>query len=548
MSISGSGRGWGPSHQYIPPPHPHKGHLLGWIVGVFALLCLLAGRDGSQGFGVATVSAIHILVYSALAIGVGWVLFRAFQSRRDRSRSAPPAAASRVVDGAAIRAKSLRLGGGAYLGLGAGGRWITADAEHAVMVLGPPRSGKTSTTVIPSILAAPGPVVSTATKPDVMNATAKARSEIGQVWLYDPSGEQDPWPTGIRRLSWSPVPAASTWDGALVMARAMAAAGSTAKGTTNEHHWRERSTALLAPLLHAAYLTDAQITQVLRWVLRAELEPAQKALEDKGASIPADVLAGIAKTDERERSSILSATAGVLSAYNADAVRRNAAHPNFEPDSFVASTDTLYITAPAHKQALCAPLVTGLLEQIRHATYRRHHQATDTPELRPPVYLCLDEVANIAPIHDLPSLVSEAGGQGLHIMVCLQDLSQARKRWGDTTADGFLSLFQTKLVLSGIADPKTLEAISLCLGEYDRHVVNHTLGRSDPDIHFYEHAHSTDTDSVSYHTTRQRTLPPGDIACLPLGRALHLQGTRWKLIRSTPWHRTLPWKQIASAK
>ena len=50
-------------------------------------------------------------------------------------------------------------------------------------------------------------------------------------------------------------------------------------------------------------------------------EPAQKALEDHGASIAADVLAGIMKTDERERSSILSATAGVLSAYNADAVR-----------------------------------------------------------------------------------------------------------------------------------------------------------------------------------------------------------------------------------
>jgi type IV secretory pathway TraG/TraD family ATPase VirD4 len=328
------------------------------------------------------------------------------------------------------------------------------------------------------------------------------------------------------------------------MARAMAAGGSAAKGTTNEHHWRERSTALLAPLLHAAFVTDRQITQVLTWVLRTELEPARKALEDHGAQVAADVLAGIAKTDERERSSILSATAGVLSAYNADATRRNAAHPNFDADHFVRSHDTIYITAPAHKQGLCAPLVVGLLEQIRHATYRYAPAARQ--ERRSPVYLCLDEVANMAPIHDLPALVSEAGGQGLHIMVCLQDLSQARKRWGDDAADGFLSLFQTKVILNGIADPKTLEAVSLCLGEYDRQLVTHTLGRSETETEFFEIPRPTETESVAYHTARQRTLSPGEIARLPPGRALHLQGTRWGLIRSTPWYRTLPWKRMAT--
>ena len=283
----------------------------------------------------------------------------------------------------------------------------------------------------------------------------------------------------------------------------------------------------------------------LTWVLRGELEPARKALEDHGAQIAADVLAGIAKTDERERSSILSATAGVLSAYNADATRRNAAHPNFDADHFVRSADTLYITAPANKQALCAPLVIGLLEQIRQATYR--HAAETTERGRPPVFMCLDEVANMAPIHDLPALVSEAGGQGLHVMVCLQDLSQARKRWGDDSADGFLSLFQTKVVLNGIADPKTLEAISLCLGEYDRQLVTHTLGRSETEPEFFDAPKPTETESVAYHTSRQRVLSPGEIAHLLPGRALHLQGTRWGLIRRTPWHRTLPWKRIAVA-
>lgn len=493
----------------------------------------------------AAAFTVHTMVRWGLGLGVLFLLGRGSQSLWGSHTYKPPPAPASAFNAAAVRAKSTRLGGGAYLGLGPGGGWVTADPEHAVMVLGPPRSGKTASIVIPSVLAAAGPVVSTATKPDVMDATWRARAEVGQVWLYDPSGEREVWPQGVRRLCWSPVPAAASWDGALLMARAMAAGGSAAKGTTNEQHWRERSTALLAPLLHAAFVTDRQITQVLTWVLRAELEPARKALEDHGAQIAADVLAGIARTDERERSSILSATAGVLSAYNADATRRNAVHPNFDADHFVRSADTLYITAPANKQALCAPLVVGLLEQIRQATYR--HAAERTDRAHPPVYMCLDEVANMAPIHDLPALVSEAGGQGLHVMVCLQDLSQARKRWGDDSADGFLSLFQTKVVLNGIADPKTLEAISLCLGEYDRQLVTHTLGRSETEPEFFDAPKPTETESVAYHTNRQRVLSPGEIAQLPAGRALHLQGTRWGLIRRTPWHRTLPWKRIAAA-
>lgn len=532
MSISESRRVWGPSHQYIPPPRKAKSHLFAWLVGGGLVLLAFPSHQAILlgGIGVGLLALL------------GWGLQSFWGSH---THTAPVSAPPRVFDGAAVRARSLRLGGGAYLGLAAGGRWVVADPEHAVMVLGPPRSGKTGSIVIPSVLAAAGPVVSTATKPDVMDATWRARSEVGQVWLYDPSGERAEWPRGIRRLCWSPVPAAATWDGALLMARAMSAGGSSAKGTTNEHHWRERSTALLAPLLHAAFVTDGQIVQVLTWVLRAELEPARKALEDHGSQVAADVLAGIAKTDERERSSILSATAGVLAAYNSDAVRRNAAHPNFDAERFVIGTDTLYITAPAHKQALCAPLVIGLLEQIRHATYR--HAPEAIRDKRPPVYMCLDEVANMAPIHDLPALVSEAGGQHLHVMVCLQDLSQARKRWGDDTADGFLSMFQTKVILSGIADPKTLEAISLCLGEYDRQLVTHTLGRSETETGFFERSRPTETESVAYHTTRQRVLSPGEIARLPPGRALHLRGTRWGLIRSTPWYRTLPWKRMASA-
>jgi hypothetical protein len=119
-------------------------------------------------------------------------------------------------------------------------------------------------------------------------------------------------------------------------------------------------------------------------------------LTDTDAPVAVDVLAGIERTDSRERSSIFSATAGVLAVYNSDAVRAAAANPNFDPGRFAASTDTIYITAPEHKQALCAPAIVGLLEQIRHAVYdhARHHTIAG-----PPMLWALDEIANTAPIH-----------------------------------------------------------------------------------------------------------------------------------------------------
>ena len=544
MSRSRYDDGWGPSHQYRPPPAKRRRWLKAGAIGSIVLTFELWGWRAAHPNGHPAAWTLHTLALLALGLGGLSLLLPVARARLLHLLAPSPRTTGLGEHAPAsleeVREHALRLGGGAYLGLSRG-RWVSADPEHAVLILGPPRSGKTTAIVIPTLLAAPGPALCTSTKPDILHATRHSRGAIGQVWLYDPCGALSEWPAGTRRLCWSPVVAACAWDDALLLARAMAAATSPGRGTTNEAHWRERSTALLAPLLHAACLTERPIADVLRWVLRQDLDPAARALEDHHADTANDVLVGIAKTDERERSSIFSATAGVLSAYNADATRRNAAHPNFDPNQFPLSTDTIYITAPAHKQALAAPLIVGLLEQLRTAAY---HHATTHPA-GPPMLWCLDEVANIAPIHDLPALVSEAGGQRLHILACLQDLSQARTRWGQSAADGFLSLFQTKLILNGIADTRTLESISLLLGEYDRHLISHTLGRSQADELFAPH---TDTESVTYHTQRHRTLTPGEIHRLPPGHALLLHGSHWGLTRLTPWYCAEPWASLGGGR
>jgi type IV secretion system protein VirD4 len=439
---------WGPSHQQMTPPwQRHSDHSLIWrVIGWFlAAMFLHTIIDNRGGAGSEITWCLKVMALGWIAkwvirgvrdgrIPIAWLMrlgaeirwwlgrqlvrhaptriFMLRASWRVRNRDYEPEIELALAEQALV--EITYHGGGAYLGtIEDGDEWVTAEGESAVMVLGPPRSGKTSAVMIPAILSAPGPVISTSTKQDVMQATRKARRELGQVWLFDPAGVEGELPEGVSELRWSPVSAAATWDDALVMARAMTACTRTGNGTTNESHWTERAAALLAPLLYAANMKGEPIEEVLRWTLRQDMSSALEVLADQDNKIAADVLIGIERTDARERSSIYSATAGVLAAYNADATRASAKDPNFDPRKFVRGTGTIYITAPEHKQAQCAPLIVGLLEQIRHATYQHAAERGQRPRLYSATRMlwALDEIANIAPIHDLPALVSQAGGQ-----------------------------------------------------------------------------------------------------------------------------------------
>ncbi len=424
-----------------------------------------------------------------------------------------------------LRSYLSAMGGRLYIGAAAGGL-VLADRQHAALVLGPPRSGKTSAVAVPNVLCAPGPVIVTSTKTDLLASTVTARAEVGRCWLLDPAGAMGRI-DGVTRLRWSPVAAAATWDESLVLARAMTGAARPSGRVGDSAHWTERAEALLAPLLHAAHLSGMGMDTVARWVLRQEPDPARATLAAHGVGTAADVLAGIAATDPREQSGIWSTTAGVLAAYRADAVLDNTAPVNFDPRRLIGSADTVYVCAPARHQDLVAPIVVAFLEQARAAAY-----AACGPH--PPLTLVLDEVANIAPLPDLPAMVSEGGSQGVLTLACLQDLSQARQRWG-AAAEGFLTLFGTKLVLPGIADLTTLDLVSRLGGEVD--VPARTVSRGP----WWGPGHGAETETWAPH--RQRRLPVEAVREQPAGSALALVGARPpQRVALPPWWSVEPFR------
>ena len=393
--------------------------------------------------------------------------------------------------------------------------------------------------IIPALIAHPGPAVCTSTKHDVARATHPARSRGGQTWVFDPTGAGGQR-GGSRELRWSPVGSSVSWDDALLMARAMT--HQIGAGTTDRTHWASRAQALLAPLLHAAAVHRRDMETVVDWVMRHELNEAGILLEDERCSqLAFSSLLGLLNIEERERSSIFSATADALQAYTSEHALRAAREPNFDADAFVHSSDTIYIHAPAEEQAAAAPIVCGLLSEIRRATYRAHATGQLTHGR---MLFALDEVANIAPLPELPQIASEGGSQGLTLLAVLQDLSQARARWG-AQAEGFLTLFGTKLILRGIADAKTLEAMSQMLGEYDRRVVSNTRPQTSV-LDFISTSTPPARNSTTYSTQRTRVLSPGEIANLPAGHGLHLDGVCWELITLTPAHAVEPWQTLTT--
>jgi type IV secretion system protein VirD4 len=424
---------------------------------------------------------------------------------------------------------------GIYLGSGPNG-WMWAGAQRSVLVLGPSRSGKTSSLVIPNLLLAQGPAVSTSTKPDVLHATASERSREGWAFLYDPSGEIT-CPKGVERMGWSPLTTAANWDAAVqtsdAMVRASRIGGGSASHAPGEQHWTERASALLSPLLHAAALADLPMRTVLKWIDRHDgatpLHILSSSVGDDATAT--DLLAGIVSTEAREQSGIWSTASGVLAAYRSDGAMASTEAPPIDAAEFCLGPNTMYICSPGRRQHLFAPLVVAAVGDIRDATYERQRNGGSTL----PTLFALDEVANIAPIPDLPAMVSEGAGQGLLVLACLQDLSQARSRWG-TAAEGFLSLFGTSLVLPGIADAATLRNLSALGGE--REVATTTVGQS-----VGTRGRIRPTSSIS--AVRLARYPVDAIAQGVAGQALVVSPDKqFGQVTLTPAHTQSPWRDV----
>lgn len=419
------------------------------------------------------------------------------------------------------------------------GRHITggmavSKPREPVLVLGPSGQGKTTGVLIPTVLAWTAPVVSTSTKRELMDITGEARSAFGTIWHFDPMGS-DPTPAFARQLRWSPIDSASSWDQAMKLAGVMVDAVPV-NDITNASHWSGRAKSLLAPMLLAANIgTEAQgrlaMTDVVRWSggLRSEVNEAVAILQRNDQAMAANELRSINESESpEERSGAFATLNVVLAAYKFDATVESTKNTNFDAAAFVASEgDSLYITASALNQKGIASIIVAMVNEIVEATYNANRMNLH-PD-RTAVLFALDEAANIAPLPDLPRLMSEGRGHGLQLLTVFQDVTQAERQWPKAN---FVSLSPHKLIFRGLADTGIAQILSKLSGEYDEAKVTYT------------HAANRQNNSSSATAERKVQLSETDILRPREGSLLSMTPDGWDEIFISRYFDSEPWTTV----
>jgi type IV secretion system protein VirD4 len=407
---------------------------------------------------------------------------------------------------------------------------IASEPRTSVLVSAPTQSGKTTSLVIPAILEWDGPILATSIKADLVNDTHTARTMAGDVKVFDPTAS-----TGLETGVWSPITTSADWSAArrtaagILLIREKDAFGAS----VDDRHWKPAAARLLAPLLMAAAHSNRPIGQVLRWLARLEatrtIEEIAQILTNSrasGADVALDVLLGLQDRDSRYRSSVIATLETALDPWLEPSVAHaTTRRGDISADWLLAGPNTLYLTAPAYDQHRLGGLFTALINTIIEEAFARC-TLTGRP-IDPPLLLCLDEAANVAPLPNLAEIAATAAGQGVQVLSVFQNLSQISERWGRDRADTLIANHTARLFGSGIADRATLEYLGAILGDEEIQKIS-----------THRQRHQLELGSRTYSNDYKRLAAPDRIRQTQPNTALLIYGNlppAWITLR--PWYR-----------
>jgi type IV secretion system protein VirD4 len=485
--------------------------------------------------------SLAVLLVVVAVVGLGWVALWATRPWRRRPGYASPADLRRVATAAAVlrAAPQVRpdLAGeratvrqvASFLGT----EWDTKTRLYRsynsnCVVVGPSQMGK-SAMVVGQIVDADGPAVVTSTRADLLWRTAAARQRRrpgAPLLVWDPEGRSG-WPAAMQ---WSPVAGCEEPSRAQQRAAALVAGARVGEDVTDGGTWQEIAAEILAYYLHAAALTGRSLRDVLDWSANPADETPQEALRGSqvGTSFWAARLAGYANDDPRLVSNMWFGVRLALKATTNPRVLDACCPPageGLDSRTFLVEGGSLYLLGSAAQQATVAPLVTALVEDLVESA-RQMAMASTYERLTPPLHLFLDEVANIAPLPSLPSLMSDGAGVGISVTAVAQSPAQLQERWGEKAAQAMWDNATTKVLYGGSAYPDVLEDISRLCGEFDQSYEVRTSGGV-----FYPGQAST-----SVQQRKERVVPVDHLYTLqPLTALLLARATRPVKLRIEPW-------------
>jgi type IV secretion system protein VirD4 len=334
-------------------------------------------------------------------------------------------------------------------------RMLAAESEVQPMVVAPPRSGKSSGFVIPWLLDHDGPALVLSTKRDVYDATAPHRRELGRVWVYDPFGDE-------ASAGFTPLVPARTWPGGIRAGEALASAAHPDASNAANEFWDKEAASMLAPLLHAAAISDQNMGELVRWLDARDFTDAIHVLNSSGASAAADQLEGVSRRDERNRETTVMSALNLLRAYRYPQVAASA-NGDLTSRSFLdGRANTIYVVAAGHDQDALRPVILALVTAMYEAAIVKARQAGP---LDPRLFILMDEAANIAPVRNLASWLSQCGDHGMVIATIWQSIAQIDQRYGRAARDAICAASTAQIFIPPLAEPTSAGYLTELLGE-----------------------------------------------------------------------------------
>jgi hypothetical protein len=294
------------------------------------------------------------------------------------------------------------------------------------------RGDKSERVTQPAVLAAAGPVVVTTADPDTYHQTVSSRSKLGPIHVYDPAHLLDV----PGRLRWAPHDGCARPRTASIRAAALLAPVRTARAAEAIVH--ETAVTLLRCWLHATAVDGRPFRQLQRWAAGgATAGEAVRILRTAPAAASgwSGELESVLHAHPERRDAAQALIRRILEPLNSVHIR-DACNPaksgGLQMESFAAERGTLYVVGDriedprSHPGAM--PLLTALVSSVvEHG--RRMAAESSAGRLDPPLTFVLDDVAALAPLPELPTLLATGHACGLPTLAVLRSPEQALARW-----------------------------------------------------------------------------------------------------------------------
>ncbi|SDI51058.1 Type IV secretory pathway, VirD4 component, TraG/TraD family ATPase [Sinosporangium album] len=350
-----------------------------------------------------------------------------------------------------------------FLGWGRPGRRRAyATLKDVTLTIAPPQQGK-SAAAAGRIIDAPGPVVATSIRGDLIAMTAGVRQQFGLLHVFNPAGVGDYGST----FRWNLVAGCQDPEVAIRRAGFLVAGVRSSVVADSNSFWHDQATLTLAGYLQAGGLAKATLRVVHRWIVTRDDRPLQVLQQHEGA----DEASLLAVTEflhlpERTQASVATTIRNVLK-FMAHPAAAEALEPRvrgelFDVEQFLNGRDTLYMVASSDSSEL-APLFLCFVAELYHAAVLRGSRSR-SQALDPPLSLVLDEVANICPI-PVHSWATYSGGSGVALHLIGQAWAHLKARWGDDGADVIWQAATCKIFYTASSDTEMGERVSKLAGD-----------------------------------------------------------------------------------